>query len=518
MSRVNLSASFRLLLLLFLVVLGSAIRLHHLGSMSLWADELFTLSMALYHPLVPEDGKAWFRSTSVYEIQDGDTFWTAKAAEQHPPLHDLLEKISINLLGVSEFSARLPGALASCMLLAWFAWFAARSKDPQMRATLVWALLLLACSPVLVAYAKIARPYSLGTTLVGMGALLWLLRWWHGWRQVRSPGWGEILLLLLACYTHYNAAALAAMLLGADLVVACKTRNVTTLKRIAFLGAAFSLWLVPAAHTIVATAGGRMAWDRYTVPQNVFSTFTGVAVVVHSPWLWMFLAASWFALARHLFRSPQQALPAWLTRLFFLCSLILLYLGLAGFIVAKAGMAHFRFYVFAVPLFAIAAATLLAQLRRRWAIAVAALLISATALPAQNAKRLIADEDWRSMTQAAVRGADEHTVFLFPFVPNRDHYRIYLEKYLQQDSRLRMVGVSNKEDISSVCERLSSARHVAVMGYASSRQIIDDVYAACGRSWPARERHEFTNTFAEHWRAVSGGSANPPPGLGSLSR
>jgi signal transduction histidine kinase len=300
--------------------------------------------------------------------------------------------------------------------------------------------------------------------------------------------------------------------------VACKTRNVTTLKRIAFLGAAFSLWLVPAAHTIVATAGGRMAWDRYTVPQNVFSTFTGVAVVVHSPWLWMFLAASWFALARHLFRSPQQALPAWLTRLFFLCSLILLYLGLAGFIVAKAGMAHFRFYVFAVPLFAIAAATLLAQLRRRWAIAVAALLISATALPAQNAKRLIADEDWRSMTQAAVRGADEHTVFLFPFIPNRDHYRIYLEKYLQQDSRPRMVGVSNKEDISSVCERLSSARHVAVMGYASSRQIIDDVYAACGRNWPARERREFINTFAEHWRAVSGGSANPPPGLGSLYR
>lgn len=503
--------SFRLLLLLFLVVLGSAIRLHHLSSMSLWADELFTLSMALYHPLVPADGKPWFRSTSVYEIQDGDTFWTAKAAEQHPPLHDLLEKISINLLGVSEFSARLPGALASCLLLAWFAWFAARSEDRQMRATLAWALLLLACSPALVAFAKVARPYSLGATLVGMGAVLWLLRWWHGWRQVRSPGWGEILLLLLACYTHYIAAALAALLLGADFVLAWKTRNFTTFRRIAFLVAACSVWLVLAAHTVVATAEGRVAWDHYTIVQNAFSTFTGVAVVAHLPWLWMFLAAAWFAFARHLLQSPQRPLPPWLTRLFFLCSLILLYAGLAGFIVAKAGMAHFRFYIFAVPLFAIAVATLLAQLRGGWAIAVAALLISATALPAQNAKRLIAVEDWRSMTEAAVRGADEHTVFLFPFGPNRDHYRIYLEKHLEQDSRPRMVGVSNKEDIAAVCERLSSARHVAVMGHASSKQIIDDVYAACGGAWPARERHEFTNTFAEHWRVVSGGSTNQPP-------
>ena len=134
MSTLKSRTSLHLLLLLLLVALGSAARFKDLGSRSLWADELFTLRMALYHPVIPFDREPWYRSTSIYELRDGDSFWTAKAAEQHPPLQDMLEKASVNLLGLSEFSARLPGALASCLLLVWFAWFAARSKDQEQPA------------------------------------------------------------------------------------------------------------------------------------------------------------------------------------------------------------------------------------------------------------------------------------------------------------------------------------------------------------------------------------------------
>jgi hypothetical protein len=414
------------------VAFGSALRLYDLGGRSLWADELFTLRMVLYHPLVPAEGQPWYRSTSIYDIRDGDTFWTAKAAEQHPPLQDLLEKASVNLLGLSEFSARLPGALASCALLAWFAWFALRSQDPKLRTTLTWALLLLALSPALVAYAKDARPYSLGTSLVGMGALLWLLRWRDGWRQVRSPGWAEIILLLLACYTHYNAAALVALLLGADFLVACKTRNLVALGRLGFLGVAFSAWLVLTTHTILATARGSVAWMQYTALENAFSTFAGAVTIAHAPWLALFSAATWVAVARHLGRPDPLALPSWLTRLFFLCSLILLYFVLAGLIVATAGMAHVRFYIFIAPLLAVAGAMLLAQLRRPWAIALSVLLIAATAIPTRPSKQLAArddlqlrtSEDFRSMSEFALRGLDDQTVFLFPWRPNRDHYSI----------------------------------------------------------------------------------------------
>ncbi|MGH8500186.1 MAG: hypothetical protein ACRERV_15475, partial [Methylococcales bacterium] len=116
--------------LYILVVVDCTMRLHNIDSRSLWADELGTLSMALYHPLIPEEGHSWFRRTSLLEIQDRDSFLTAKAGEQSPPLQDLLEKFSVHVLGVSEFAARLPGALAACALLVWFAWFAARTQDP----------------------------------------------------------------------------------------------------------------------------------------------------------------------------------------------------------------------------------------------------------------------------------------------------------------------------------------------------------------------------------------------------
>ncbi|MDB5850812.1 MAG: rane protein-like protein, partial [Rhodoferax sp.] len=129
--------------LVLLVVLGCFMRFHNIEKKSLWADELFTLSMAQYHPLVPEAGQPWYRATSVMDIRDGDTFLSAKAGEQSPPLQDLLEKASVHLLGSSDFAARLPGALAACALLAWFGWFAARATDPWERSVLTWSLLLL---------------------------------------------------------------------------------------------------------------------------------------------------------------------------------------------------------------------------------------------------------------------------------------------------------------------------------------------------------------------------------------
>jgi hypothetical protein len=497
-------------LLLLIVAIGCAARFHHLGRKSLWADELFTLRMALYHPLVPAPGEPWFRATSIYELRDGDTFWTAKAAEQHPPLQDLLEKASVHWLGLSEFSARLPGALASCLLLLWFAWFAGRAEEPRQRAVLTWALLLLALSPALLAYAKDARPYSLGASLVGMGALLWLLRWKDGWQRVAPPGWGELLLLLLACYTHYNAAALVALLLAADFVVAVRRRDAATLGRLAALAAAFSLWLLLTAHTILATTKGSVAWAQYSALQNVFLTFFGAVTITHAPWFWALVATAWVVVARHLLRTPPQPRPAWLTPFFFLCSLILVYLALAGFIVAKAGMGHVRFYIFAVPLFAIAGALMLSQLRQPWAIAAAAGVIVAMAWPKTHSRELAVLEDFRSMTQAAVRGADDRTVFLYPWGPNRDHYRIYLEQMLQRDIRGRMVGVSGKEEIAKVCEQLAPAQHVAVLGHDVGKAIVGDVYAECGSRWPVREQHQFHNTFAEHWRAPGGAAAARP--------
>ncbi|XVJ71334.1 MAG: hypothetical protein HEQ39_18340 [Rhizobacter sp.] len=491
--------------LVLLVLTGSALRFQNIDQKSFWADELFTLRMAIYHPLVPDIGQPWYRKTSIHEIRDGDTFLTAKTAEQHPPLQDLLEKASVNALGLSEFSARLPGAVAACLLLAWFAWFASRSNVAWERRALTWALLLLTFSPALVIYAQDARAYSLGTSLIGMGGLLWLSRWQQGWRQMRPPGWGEIVLLLLACYSHYNAAAMVAVLLLPDFLLACKTRNRTPLIRLASLTLAFSVWLALSAHTILATSKGSVAWGL-TALQKTFATINGTIAVFHGPWLWLFLVAWLAVVARHFSTQPQVAAPRWAVQIFFLQVLLAIYIALAGWIVATAGMAHPRFYIFAVPLFLVMLGLLLGQIQRtRWAVLAALIALSVT-LPTKHRNELQSFEDFRGMTKAALQGSGQDSVFLFPWPANRDMYRLYLDQLSGQDNRGRMVGVAETRDMADLCERLKDVKHIAVLAHDSGRKFISEFYSVCGHRWPSRQLLQFHNTFAEHWRIEQ-----PPP-------
>ena len=494
-----------------LVLLGCGLRFHDLGKKSFWSDELFTLGMAIYRPLVPDAGQPWFRPTSIFQLQDGDSFLTSKAAEQHPPLQDLLEKGSVHLLGVSEFAARLPGALAGCALLLWFAVFAARRSDPTERRVTAWALLLLTLSPALVVYAQDARAYSLGTALAGMGSLLWALRWRRGWRGLEPPSWTEILLFLLACYSHYNAAALVAVLMAADFFAALKNRSLRSLARLATLTAAFGVWVAVSAHTIKATSNGAVAWGQFSNLHFAVSTVEGAIAVMHAPWLLGGLILGCGTLAwRRLRLAPGEApWPDWAVQLLALSNLVLLYLLLAGGIVAKAGMTHARFYIFAVPLFALACGVLLDRLRHRWAIAAAGAFVAACAWPAFYSDRLGTYEDYRNAAYVALRDFKADSKFLYPWQPNRDLYRIYLEPWFKEDIRPRMIGVAPASP-EEVCKQLAGTPHVAVLGHSAGRSLVEGVYAACGSQWPYREKHEHYSTFSEHWRTAPPATAATP--------
>src|SRR5674476_1158490 len=141
---VSLSVRWFGVLLGLLVAAGVGLRFHELDQRSLWGDELGTLAIAQFYPFLPAAGQPLYRRIQVTQIGDGDTFLTAKAAEQSPPLNDLLEKATV--------------------------------------------------------------------------------RWRDGWRSWRPPGWTEIGLFTLVCYTHYIAALLVVLLLSADAVMATKCR------------------------------------------------------------------------------------------------------------------------------------------------------------------------------------------------------------------------------------------------------------------------------------------------------
>jgi hypothetical protein len=511
---VTASAGSRRLLafgLVFLVLLGSWLRFHQISKNSFWVDELFTMTVALYHPVVPDAGQPWFRQIYVTQIADGDTFLTVKAGEQSPPLHDLLVKASVQTLGDSEFAARLPGALLACLLLAWCAWLAWREKDDWVRSVLCWTLLLLVFFPVLVIYAKDARAYSLGVSMVGAGALQWAMRWRHGWRSWQPPGWAEIVPFTLACLAHYNATAMVAMLLCADALMTAKTRSRQGAVRLLVLGVVVLGWIAINARTILFTARGGVAWGTHSGWVYARSTVEGALAILHPPWLMLAgvllvgvlcfetgrrsIAGGGTTGDRPLWRSPKAV--AW----YVVIAIIVLHTALAGRIAASAGMLNPRYYIFMIPFGAIAFAMLLAELRDRRPKILMAIAMVALAIPWLRTTPWMPSEDFRSMTRFAVQGADKDTLFVFPWAPNRDMYRVYLDRMLGGDSRLRMVGISTPEEVPTVCQRLAGARHVVVMGHGSGWPRMEEIYAACGTRWPHRFLQRYKVTFAEHWYA-----------------
>lgn len=497
----SLSVRWFGVLLSLLVTIGVGLRFHDLDQRSLWGDELGTLAIAQFYPLLPEEGQSLYRRIQVRQIGDGDTFLTAKAAEQSPPLNDLLEKATVNWLGSTEFAARLPAAVAACVLLLWFAGFAWLHPDPYVRRVLGWSLLLLVLYPALVLYAKEGRAYSLGVSLVGMAGLLWLLRWRNGWRAWQPPGWAEIGLFTLACYSHYMAALLVLLLLSADAVMATKLRSRQAWGRLLTLGLVFLVWLILNSHAILFTSQGGVAWHRLDAWEHIVTTLNDVLAVMHPYWLALVgLLLSGLFLLRSLPNRMLWNASAGI-RLGVLAGLTLLFVVLAGMVTAKTGMAHPRFFIFVLPLVAIMMGLVLAQLRQRWLIAGAALLLVALARPSMRLTLSGSNDDFRAMTLAGVRGSDKDTLYLYQWLPNRDIYRVYLERFLGQDPRSRMIGISTYSEVAQVCEQIKGHTHVVALGHVYGKGEIDAVYAYCGVRWPQRNHEQFYNTFTEHWRA-----------------
>ncbi len=499
----RMSAYFRWcsVLLVLLVALGIGLRVHDLEERSLWSDELFTLALAHYNPLLPEPGQPAYRQINVRQIGDNDTFLTAKAAEQSPPLNDLLEKATVSWLGATELAARLPAALASCALLLWFAWFAWRHPDAYVRRVLRWTLLVLVFYPALIEYAKDGRPYSIGVSAVGMAGLLWMLRWREGWRAWQPPGWTEIGLFTLACYSHYNAAMLVMLLLSGDAVMATWHRSRQAWGRLLALGLAFSIWIALSSHTIFFTYQGGVAWGHATAWQHTLMTLNDAPRIMHSLWL-AFTSVMMLAVA--LVRSRRRE-PLWNTKsalqLGVLTGLTVLYVVCAGLIAAKVSMAHPRYYIFALPFVAVMMGLILAELSHHWLVIGSALMLVALTAPALRLGPLSDVEDFRAMALSGVHGSDEDTIFLYPWLPNKNMYRVYLERFLGKDPLSRMIGISDPQDAAQVCQRLNGRTNVVAVGHVSGKGAIGSVYAACGVGWPHRSREQFEKTFAEHWRS-----------------
>lgn len=213
-----------------LALLGAVLRLVDLGSQGLWYDEVWTRDLA-NSPL----------ALMLHRLPN----W-----ESTPPLYYLLVWFGRHVTGTSQFSLRLPGALAGIATVPAM-WAAAREFGGR-RAGLS-AAALTACSPFMWWYSQEARAYSLAALFSAFA--LWFLA-----RAIRTAsgrdlfGWAAA--SALALLSQYPAGLVFAVSLIVLLVVLKESRR--TVIAVSALPFAVGSALVPLA--LAQRSTGRSNW------------------------------------------------------------------------------------------------------------------------------------------------------------------------------------------------------------------------------------------------------------------
>lgn len=214
-------------LLVALAVVAAALALRVSGHLmqSLWIDEAVSSAQSSLPP--------------------GDML-AAVAADNYPPLHNIVLAVMIALFGDGELALRLPSVLFGVLTVIAVGRLA---RDLYGQRAGLAAMGLVALSPIAIYYAQEARPYALFALLavLSTGALTRAaLRPWRSWRPgLAWAGWTALML-----YTHYYALFVAfaqALWLGGLLWARRGRPDAPPLARWAALGglvaAAFAPWL-----------------------------------------------------------------------------------------------------------------------------------------------------------------------------------------------------------------------------------------------------------------------------------
>jgi mannosyltransferase len=157
------------------VVIGALLRLHNLGTESLWCDEAASWTQA-------KDSLADLIKRTAHD--------------NYPPLHNLALFAAIKLFGDSEWSLRLPSAIFGVANIAALYWLGTMTVGRT--AGLIGAV-LLALSPFHVWYSQEARMYS----LLALAATLYAATSFHYLRAPSLPRGAWVSLAGLALvYSH----------------------------------------------------------------------------------------------------------------------------------------------------------------------------------------------------------------------------------------------------------------------------------------------------------------------------
>ncbi|MDR2154760.1 MAG: hypothetical protein LBE78_07005 [Burkholderiaceae bacterium] len=517
-------------LIALLLALGIGLRCTGLQDQGLWTDELFSADLIVSRPLLPSAGVPWLERRTIFQIGETESFWTIKAADQSPPLFELIGKAATTLLGTSETALRVTSAAAGVMFLLWVAARAWRYRRDTARMAYLCLLGMTALSGPLVFYAKEARAYSLAAALCGVLTVKFWERWRQGWRVASLPGWGEAWAFAAVAWTHYTALALAALMWLAYSWEALRRRAWRAETRLAVMPLALLAWLALSWHGFRLTVQGRTGWglqvDLDTVLAYLVSnSLSQISVLLHGwpGWIWLLtLLAAGMAWANIRFGracgdSPAQAgasmslMRASAATLALCAGFFLLFIGMA----VASHIAHLRHLLFVFPGLYLTMGGLLSlvQLRWRWPAWLLLILLLAAQYPLLQRHLAIEKTDFRAVATFVRARLQPGDSVLAGTMLNPSAIRYYLPntrpgKHQPSASWHRIYYVDKFTKIPELCHKLSEAERFGVMAFDFYTDQINTLRDACGANYDIESIESF-EYFGQVWRRKSSASAAP---------
>jgi len=252
-----------------LFAFGFYLRFHQLTLAGLWTDELFSVSAAL-----DVGGNSfWLHFTPklLNELDISDTFLTWKAADNTPPLFELLLIAWCKFFGQSDLAIRsLNAVLGSVAPVIFF--FGLRRAIGDFPALLGSAIFVF--SPAAIFYSQEARAYTLSLFLCTL-ALVRLVN--HvldnpsgssqNQKWTRSV-WIDVVILILLAYSHYTGLFVAGLLfLIYFYFVVIPQKRYQDVFKFLLVPLAIVPWMWLSEKALVFTNKGGLAWRDYDLSQ-----------------------------------------------------------------------------------------------------------------------------------------------------------------------------------------------------------------------------------------------------------
>lgn len=488
-------------IVLSLVVVGALLRFHDIDAHGLWGDELFSAATATTErsPDAP-----FFEVKMTPQVRLGDSFWTQKGADVHPPLLEVVLVPWMEMFGRSELAVRFPAFLASVLFLP-VVFVGMRRLAGTLAALL--ALTSVALSPALIVYAKDARQYSFLVLFSGIAALQAIdavARFREGGRP--PAGWGRVVVLLLMSMTHYYGVALAVAIGLGYALVALRGRDVSSLLRLATIPASVLAWMVVGRGGLRWIAEGINRWHDYgpadlvtrLLPETFAYSYAGLAGPVYA----IAVVAAYVVERRDRHGSDDEARPEAPGRTgasMLSSAVVVLAAYLAVWILicvysVRSGAFNPRFTLHVLVALHFAGAIALAKLPGpAWPKLLAVAAICVLGLSERELSPWY--EEYREASAHIANRVAPGDVIVGSWAPNLKYYDYYLREMVPED-RYDLRGFSETREMRELCEEARRrpapfAGSVFVFYPKTEPTMTGAFLEACSGTYRLEERREF---------------------------